>query len=380
MADDNNENENERRAKEYFKDGLKKMRAGDYEGAIVDYTKAIELNPKFADTHNNRGVAKIQQGKIQKDLQDALVYFESALADFNEAIRLQLTDAEAYANRGSVKFILGGIQKDLHDALVYFEGAVADFNEAIRLKHDFVGAYNGRGRVKFELGKRQRDLQAALAYFDEAIADYDETLKLDPDNQEAINNQKLVLLQKEREKYVERHGADTEMLDKQYKHYRDRAERGRKRIAWAWMGLFGLIILLIVGIVILYFYKFITVKEAFDLLPWLSMVGVIIFTAIWGLRWYAHQVDKDEILAQDFWRRAYVERYVIKSYIAEESQELQQAVFAEYAWNWSRNSPTEILLAVKNKQVDSAKLHPMDILADKIGKIASKTSGGGSGG
>ena len=27
----------------------------DYYGAISDYTKAIELNPNFADAYNNRG-------------------------------------------------------------------------------------------------------------------------------------------------------------------------------------------------------------------------------------------------------------------------------------------------------------------------------------
>ena len=109
------------------------------------------------------------------------------------------------------------------------------------------------------------------------------------------------------------------------------------------------------------------------------MIGIIIFTAIWGLRWYAHQVDKDEILAQDFWRRAYVEQFVIKYPLAEEDKELQRAVFTEYAWNWSQHSPAEILLAIKNKQTDSAKLHPMEVLTDKLGKVASKPPGGSGG-
>ena len=41
-------------------------------GAIADYTKAIKLNPNYADAYYNRGVAK-------SNLQD----YDGAIADFN---------------------------------------------------------------------------------------------------------------------------------------------------------------------------------------------------------------------------------------------------------------------------------------------------------
>ena len=31
----------------------------DYQEAITDYTKAIEINPEFSDAYFNRGIAKI---------------------------------------------------------------------------------------------------------------------------------------------------------------------------------------------------------------------------------------------------------------------------------------------------------------------------------
>jgi len=45
--------------------GLAKAKLGDYKGAISDYNKAIELNPKLADAYYDRGVVKLLLG--QKD-------------------------------------------------------------------------------------------------------------------------------------------------------------------------------------------------------------------------------------------------------------------------------------------------------------------------
>ena len=42
----------------YYNRGIDKMNAGDYSGAISDYTKAIEINPKDANAYVNRGVSK----------------------------------------------------------------------------------------------------------------------------------------------------------------------------------------------------------------------------------------------------------------------------------------------------------------------------------
>jgi tetratricopeptide (TPR) repeat protein len=80
-------------------------------GAILDFTKAIELKPFFPDAYVNRGVAKYKKGDL-----------DSASADFTKAIELKPDLAGAYLNRSVVKQIKGD-----------WDGSTADYNKAIEL-------------------------------------------------------------------------------------------------------------------------------------------------------------------------------------------------------------------------------------------------------
>ncbi len=88
-----------------------KFEKGDFKGAIADYTKAIEINPQYADAYNNRGAAKYSL----KDTQ-------GAIADYNKAIEINPQLALAYYNRGNAKH-------GLRDQ----PGACADYKKAVSL-------------------------------------------------------------------------------------------------------------------------------------------------------------------------------------------------------------------------------------------------------
>ena len=69
--------------------GATRHQMGDYGGAILDFSKAIELNPSSALAFNNRGLSRVK-------LED----FEGATTDFSKAIDLDSSIAAIYFNRG----------------------------------------------------------------------------------------------------------------------------------------------------------------------------------------------------------------------------------------------------------------------------------------
>jgi tetratricopeptide (TPR) repeat protein len=72
---------------QYLNRGNAKAKFQNYTGAITDYTKALELNPKFAGAYYNRGIAK-------SDLQN----FTGAIDDYTKAIEINPKHEHAYIN------------------------------------------------------------------------------------------------------------------------------------------------------------------------------------------------------------------------------------------------------------------------------------------
>ena len=77
MAVANTEGRTMNNATDWFKRATAKHKSKDYQGAIADYTKAIELNPDYAQAYNKRGFAYLMLGSKSK-----------ARADFKRAIEL----------------------------------------------------------------------------------------------------------------------------------------------------------------------------------------------------------------------------------------------------------------------------------------------------
>jgi tetratricopeptide (TPR) repeat protein len=134
-------------AEEYFYRGLIKFNKKDYNGAIFDYTKAIELNSNNSSIYHNRGLAKINLGDI-----------EGSIEDYTKAIELDPDYVSAYMNRGNVKSNL----KDYY-------GSIADHTKAIEIDPNYAPAYMNRGNVKSNL----KDYYGA-------IADYTKAIELEP--------------------------------------------------------------------------------------------------------------------------------------------------------------------------------------------------------
>ena len=80
-------------ADDYNSRGLAKEIKGDHDGAIADYNRAIELDPKQSRPYRNRGFAKLAKGD-----------HDGAVADYNRAFELNPKPAEgAYSSRALAK-------------------------------------------------------------------------------------------------------------------------------------------------------------------------------------------------------------------------------------------------------------------------------------
>ena len=102
----------------HFRSADLKYKRGNYQGAIDDYTKAIEF------AYGNRGVAKVKSGDAQ-----------GAIADFDKAIEINPQNAVNYYNRGTAKELVGDLK-----------GACADWEESISI----LGNEDGAGAEMYQ--------------------------------------------------------------------------------------------------------------------------------------------------------------------------------------------------------------------------------------
>ena len=78
--------------------------SGNYDKAIADCNKAIELDPKY-NSYGTRAAAYANSGEYDK-----------AVTDYNEAIRLSPKDSQLHVYRGTVFSMKGAFDKALADA------------------------------------------------------------------------------------------------------------------------------------------------------------------------------------------------------------------------------------------------------------------------
>lgn len=119
-------------ASDFLYNGVLKAELHDFNGAIEEYSKAIEIDPQYGKAYYDRGTAKA-----------ALEDFRGAIMDFNKAIEIDAENLDAYVNRGNSKAMLNDLR-----------GAIFDFSKAIEIDPKDAFAYNNRGLAKLRLGQK----------------------------------------------------------------------------------------------------------------------------------------------------------------------------------------------------------------------------------
>ena len=198
----------------YHKRGLSRFALGDHQGAVADFSQAVQLNPNHVHAYLHRSytriclddscgaladfdqafriapeVAKDYSTKITEALgsdQNALneAYrriaqdylergnswasvgdYQKAIADYNQALTINPHDHKVYSNRGYSYYLSGNL--DL---------ALKDYNTALELNSD-INTYLNRAAV-----------YVALNDYWSAIEDYNQTVEIDGNNIEAYLN------------------------------------------------------------------------------------------------------------------------------------------------------------------------------------------------
>ena len=139
---------------DYIREGKAYFDNKEYEKAVADYNRALELNPKYVYAYNGRG-----------NVYQTLGEYKKAVSDYDRALELDPEYVNAYNGRGNV-----------YKALREYEKAVSDYDRALELDPEYVYAYNGRGNV-----------YKALREYKKAVSDYDRALELDPEYVNAYN-------------------------------------------------------------------------------------------------------------------------------------------------------------------------------------------------
>ena len=104
----------------YINRGFSYLDSKQYDQAISDFTKALEINPMLANVHFVRGTAYYYKGQ-----------YDQALSDYNKAIELNPRLADAYKGRGAIY-----IKKEQYDR------AISDYNKVLELNPSDYEAHN----------------------------------------------------------------------------------------------------------------------------------------------------------------------------------------------------------------------------------------------
>jgi tetratricopeptide (TPR) repeat protein len=188
----------------------------NYEAALNDFNKAVEINPSYVVAIANRGVTYGSLGKNEKaiaDLERALTVnpnspnpdfilriadlryvlndFTGSIAEYNRLLAMDKMYPRIYSKRAGSKAMLGQAEDALEDAekalqidpkdeeayngrglanrlLGRLNEAVNDFSLAIHIKEDYSRPYNNRGTVYLAQGQLER-----------AIEDFSKAIELD---------------------------------------------------------------------------------------------------------------------------------------------------------------------------------------------------------
>ena len=129
-----------RSAQYYYRRGITQTNQKQYEQAINEYSKAINVDPKFLDAY-------LKRTQIHYKLGD----YQGVLDDCFRIISINPSFATAYYYQGRARYSLG-----------YVQASIESYSEALRLDKDYAQAYYYRGIAYGDLKEKTLAIQDLL--------------------------------------------------------------------------------------------------------------------------------------------------------------------------------------------------------------------------
>jgi len=150
---------NPKNAEIYFKRAETHHQLGNFQDAINDYSQAIYINPKDAYSYNNRGIIYEKFG-----------YIDYAINDYEKALKINPKEAVVYLNLAITYYNLD-VDCNYYNNIINRDELIINYlNQALNINPNLYKAYHVRGKFRFQIG----DVAGAFE-------DFNIVLKFDPD-------------------------------------------------------------------------------------------------------------------------------------------------------------------------------------------------------
>jgi tetratricopeptide (TPR) repeat protein len=148
---------NPKNAQIYFKRAELHHHLGNFRDAINDYSQAIYINPKDAYSYNNRGIIYEKFG-----------YIDYAINDYEKALKINPKEAVVYLNLAITYYNLD-VDCNYYNYIINRDELIINYlNQALNINPNFYKAYYVRGKVRFQIG----DVVGAFEDFNIVLKSY----------------------------------------------------------------------------------------------------------------------------------------------------------------------------------------------------------------
>lgn len=169
----------------YVNKGIALAKSNEPERAILEYTKALQLNPQHALAKYNINALQKMNGQLTPGMLDSAIVdnptmpfayaerayermrqgnYKDALDDYDAAIRINPNEPDYFLNRGLVK-----------EKLKQYDAAYNDYSKALTLNEQYEMAWLNRGNLLYKQLKLQEaidDYTAAITFYADYAAAY----------------------------------------------------------------------------------------------------------------------------------------------------------------------------------------------------------------